>query len=96
MSLNRDFLKRDSLCILGMASTLLLIAFSTLPFVKQWGLGGSSGWFTFPLALTVGVLCAIAVKRSGSGNYAPWTADWSKTGLNYGTGNNSAILVLGY
>lgn len=67
-----------------------------LSYIQQWGLGGSSGWFTFPLALTVGVLCAIAVKRSASGNYSPWTADWSKTGLNYGTGNDSTILVLGY
>ena len=61
----------------------------------QWGLGGSSGTFTFPLAFSSTVYSAVCIKRASSGDYSPWTSNWTQTNLRYGAGNNSSLIIIG-
>ena len=64
--------------------------------IIQWGITSqSSGYFAFPIAFSRSVLFAVAIKRQRDVDYSPWTTDWTTSGLNYGTGNASAVLVLG-
>lgn len=62
---------------------------------KQWGLGGSSGTFKFPLAFSSTIYAAVCIKRASAGDYSPWTGSWTKTTLQYGAGNSSSLIVIG-
>lgn len=68
-------------------------------FIIQWGKTNSGeGYFTFPVAFPNYILAAFALKyTTGDSGYVPWTRDWSKTGMSYGTGGSGAsLLSLGY